>query len=197
MKKTRIGRFLYSNCQGIDSMGKNLGAPHITKSFSGDIFYNLIREQLTIPWPSFIARHNAIISVGSFRDFKHAEDKDILLRLAHRYKFGYINKILSNYRIHPQQLSINFDVSLRETIQISKFWKEKLTNDQIIQNNHFKIVSNAYYKAAIYSLYSETTKQQLLSLIFKSIKNKVRLNNIFLLVISFLPNKSIRIIYLF
>ena len=123
-EKNKNWSVLYSNCQGIDTNGKNLGDPHVKKFFSGNIFYNIIREEITIPWPSFIARHKAIISVGSFRDFKHAEDKDILLRLAHKYKFGYINKVLSNYRMHPQQLSINFEISLRETIQISNFWKK-------------------------------------------------------------------------
>ena len=40
------------------------------------------------------------------------EDFDVLLRLALKYQFLYINKKLASYRVHSNQNSINFQIML-------------------------------------------------------------------------------------
>ena len=40
-------------------------------------------------------------------DYRNAQDYDLWLRLAERYRFGYIDKVLVRYRIRPGRLSDN------------------------------------------------------------------------------------------
>jgi len=187
---------IYSNCQPIDERGDYLGHPTVNKFYSGKIFNLLLEGKVTPPLPTIIVNANAIRNVGSFRDFKSAEDKDILLKLAFEYEFGYIEKVLAYYRMHPKQMSKDYSISLNESITISNYWKNRCKKDTKIKKYVNLAISNAYYKAAIYSVASNVTKREMIKNTFNSLSYSIRLKNLFLLTIVLLPKKAIFRVFL-
>jgi glycosyltransferase involved in cell wall biosynthesis len=59
-----------------------------------------------IPGPSTIMAKRECLASHPYKEtFKHAEDYELMLRLAHIYRFKYIDQPLTSYRRHTQNLS--------------------------------------------------------------------------------------------
>ena len=69
--------------------------------------------QNCIPGSAAVVKRNTLIEVGSFdenKDFIHAEDSDLWLRIAQLgKKFYFINEPLGEYRVHDSNLSHDFE----------------------------------------------------------------------------------------
>lgn len=65
----------------------------------------LLRPGPTIVHPTVMMRKAAILKVGGYREFPHAEDRDLWLRLMGRGEFVQVNKPILHYRINDKGIS--------------------------------------------------------------------------------------------
>lgn len=93
----------YGGCDYIDAEGRVL----FTNS-SGAWASKILRfgPQL-IPQPGSLMRRSAFLNTtGLSNEFELAFDFDLFLQLKNQGKFGYLNKILAQFRWHPNSLSV-------------------------------------------------------------------------------------------
>jgi glycosyltransferase involved in cell wall biosynthesis len=88
-------------------------------------FESLFLHKLSIPWPTIIMKKSAVNNVGGFAKYKSVEDFDLLLKMAEKGIFFFIDEVLAIYRIHSNQLSSNFDLAKKEIFQVYNFWENK------------------------------------------------------------------------
>ena len=188
---------IYSNCQPIDESGKKVGSHTIPHYYSGNVFNHLLIGKLTPPWPTTMIRTKELRDIGSFRDYSSAEDKDIFLRLADKYEFGFTMDILAYYRMHPNQESNNYLTSLNESVSIYQYWYDKYQGSFSQREKILSIaLSNAYYKSTVYSLSSNTPKKEMYKYIYKSLKQKIQIKNLLISMLLIFPRKMIYTILL-
>jgi glycosyltransferase involved in cell wall biosynthesis len=76
-------------------------------------------EQNPIIQSAVVARRNAILAVGGYRDgMRHAEDYDLWLRLAQQHPFVCTHRRLVRYRVHAAQHSSHLDQMFRSAWQL-------------------------------------------------------------------------------
>ncbi len=188
---------IYSNCQPIDENGKKVGSRTIPQYYSGNVFDHLLIGKLTPPWPTTMIRAKELKDIGSFRAYSSAEDKDIFLRLADKYEYGFTKDMLAYYRMHPNQESKNHLTSLNESVLIYQYWYDKYQGSFAQREKLLSIaLSNAYYKSAVYSLSSSIPKKEMSNYIYKSLKHKLQIKNILVSMLLILPRKMIYTILL-
>ena len=128
------------------------------KSFQGDIFDKIITEEFTVCWPTVLFNTKALIMVGSFTGFRYLEDFDILLRLAEKYKFVFVNEKLASYRVHSGQSSVNYKIMLEEKMQIFDNWLTTWENQGALSKENRQLLlkkgmAHAYFVAGINAVY--------------------------------------------
>jgi glycosyltransferase involved in cell wall biosynthesis len=75
--------------------------------FEGNVLEPLFNDNF-ITTSSVVVRRKCLDDVGAFReDRRFATDYDLWLRLAERYRFGYVDRVSVRYRIRPGRLSDN------------------------------------------------------------------------------------------
>jgi glycosyltransferase involved in cell wall biosynthesis len=97
---------IYARAQWMDVRGKPLpqilGAP---EKFPGESLKSLLYGDCVCPI-AVVFRAECIARVGGFDEAMIGnEDWDMWIRMAEHYRFAYLDKILAQYRIHPQSLT--------------------------------------------------------------------------------------------
>lgn len=128
------------------------------KFFEGDVFYKIITEEFTVCWPTVLFNTKALIMVGSFAGFRYLEDFDILLKLAEKYKFVFVNEKLASYRVHIGQSSVNYQIMLEEKMQIFHNWLSTWEKQGALTKENRQLLltkgrSHAYFIAGINAVY--------------------------------------------
>ena len=121
---------VYSNYLKLDEKGgyeQNLLNNRLIRR--GRTFENIFLHKLTIPWPTVMFRTSVVIEVGMFSHYKQVEDFDILLKIAVKGLFFYIDENLAIYRIHTNQLSVDYDLTLKEILVVYDYWYTRWTNN--------------------------------------------------------------------
>lgn len=100
-----------------------------TRYLSGSIFEHLFLRKANISAVSVLFRRSCIVDVELFDEDPRCmgcDDRDLWLRISEKYHIVYIDKILSQYRIHSSNYSNNLEkmVSARYYI-VSKYRKNK------------------------------------------------------------------------
>ena len=95
---------VHSRYRYIDEQGKALAEATPFHAVRGHVLCYLL-EHLdgNVLFGSCTIRREALLAVGMFRperDFTNAEDVELLIRLASRYAFDYVDSILLDYRQH-------------------------------------------------------------------------------------------------
>ncbi|WP_075883330.1 glycosyltransferase [Candidatus Protochlamydia sp. W-9] len=89
----------------IDSNGSTIGEMH-GQEINPENFLATLLFRNVIPGPSTImAKRECLTSHPYHEHFVHAEDYELMIRLAHFYRFQYINLPLTYYRRHLNNLS--------------------------------------------------------------------------------------------
>ncbi|MBB6610332.1 glycosyltransferase [Pontibacter sp. Tf4] len=103
--------FVYSDTNLIDETGKVIGESYLEKINytrdlmpSGDIFIELMRFNFIQSCTPLI-RTSAARAVGGFNTKFWLEDYDLWLRLARKYKVGYLPEVLASYRRHSNSIT--------------------------------------------------------------------------------------------
>jgi len=109
----------YSDAYVIDENKKrNNRLFEISPPQSGMVRERLFKENF-IPILTAVVRRSVIDKTGLFDPkYKIAEDWDFFLRVAKRYKIGFINEPLAEYRIHRGSFSRQKDLAVSEAISI-------------------------------------------------------------------------------
>lgn len=71
---------------------------------TGEVFHALLARNF-VPTPAVLYRRSAIEAVGGWDPDLYYEDWDLLLRLADRYHFTYVDEVLAAYRIHDESMT--------------------------------------------------------------------------------------------
>ncbi len=67
-----------------------------------------LRKQSPFCQPTIMLRREAFEAVGGYRPvLAQAEDYDLFVRIAERFRCAGLDQVVLNYRIHPQQLSMH------------------------------------------------------------------------------------------
>lgn len=111
--------FVFSLCYTIDSVGKITGEVHYT--FELEQAYLGLLMQNFVMAPTVVMRRSCLEQVGLFDEsiFIPA-DWDLWLRLAHRFRVGYVNRPLSKYRLASNYTLRHVEQFVRETEYVLK-----------------------------------------------------------------------------
>ncbi|MDE2854490.1 MAG: glycosyltransferase [Chloroflexota bacterium] len=100
---------IYTHFQQVASDGATPVETGAFESYSADVFCELLRQTgCRILTSSSMCRADALRSIGGFEDdvkFRSAEDWDLFLRLAMRYRFHGIDRPLVHRRVHENMIS--------------------------------------------------------------------------------------------
>lgn len=93
-----------SQVSRLDSQGLDYGLWHPYPLEPNDILHFMMRSCVT--WhPTVMFRRSPIIAVGNYRDIYSAEDYDLWLRVALRYRLANLDQVLLQYRVHDKSVT--------------------------------------------------------------------------------------------
>lgn len=103
--------------------------------------YSSLLIENNISAPATVIRRSVIDEVGDFDERSNIEDWDMWIRIAKKYKIGYIDEPLIYYRLSEQNISKNVEYMWQGFYYIfKKYQKEYKASDQKnkIYENYFK-----------------------------------------------------------
>jgi Glycosyl transferase family 2 len=89
----------------IDAAGKRLGVSWLP--FEDHEIRQLLLDCTAFLHPSVLMSRSVLARVGGYREVKYAEDYDLWLRLAEQTKLANLRKVIHQYRVHPEQVSVS------------------------------------------------------------------------------------------
>jgi len=116
----------------------------------GDLFEELVRGNY-IPQLTVMIRRVVAEKIGVFNtepEYRSIEDYDYWLRIASRYKIGYINEPLGLYRVHSGGVSKSVNESLLNQMVLKKYLKDPQGPIREIISER---INDLYCKSAIYN----------------------------------------------
>lgn len=109
---------VYTALYLIDAAGKRIGEIR-SQSFSPADFLAHMFFRNVIPNPNTIMiKRECLIHHPYNEHFKHAEDYELMLRLAHLYRFKYLDTPLTSYRRHASNLSNDLDAHRQSELKV-------------------------------------------------------------------------------
>jgi len=131
---------VYSQCRLIDEHGRFIDRrPFPTVLCGGSMFEAILLQQCIPPWLTVMVRTSALREVAPFLPYGVVEDFDILLKLAHRGSFDYVDAPLASYRIHANQFSRKHDVKLNEGLAVLDEWVGRTEYDHQRHGRMFRL----------------------------------------------------------
>ena len=158
---------IYSQTEIIDS--NNYIIDKVNKSISGDIHNKLLIDGNFITFSSIIVKKDVLIKRGKIdNNLKYCEDYDVLLKITRDYWAIGINKYLTSYRVHNNNISSKkyYD----NNIEVIEFLKDYVVVHNICSNKiKYNIFLNNSYRVAylIYKLFSHKEFQKIVPLVIK------------------------------
>lgn len=131
------------NDQG-ESLGTLRGIDHETEDF---LAYMLFRN--LIPGPSIMAKREPLIRYPFNEHLKHAEDYELMLRLAHHCKFKYLDLPLTFYRRHQKNLSNSLKEHRQAEFNILKSYSQEHI-EKVVDKSHLSKEDKTLLKGKIY-----------------------------------------------
>ena len=103
-KENKESDIVYGNCEFINSQGKCLYTLYSPRHAHYGVWKLRV---FNISHPSWFARKSVLLSLGCYNTkLKFISDCDIILRaLEQKYKFKYIQKVLSRFTLHDANAS--------------------------------------------------------------------------------------------
>lgn len=143
---------IYTNVDFCDEEDRvyETNVKHGDSGIEGNAFEHLLRTKTFIFGPAAIYRTEALRSVGGYDATLKFEDYDMLLRLANRFKFKYIDHSLTLYRHYTSRKSLANTVQEKAVDQLEfiksmvKFLGQHEATDRIILSKIYK--KHSYYQ---------------------------------------------------
>ena len=105
---------------------------HIKKEGS---FFSKLLENYFIPAPSTFYKTNVYKEIGTYDESISVEDYDFHLRVAKKFNYIFIDKILVSYRQHKSNLSNSYNS--KENLLMTQYCLLKHVNDKLNQKEVF------------------------------------------------------------
>lgn len=142
---------VYADSYVSDAAGQVLGRLSQRSVFRrGRVFEPLLQSNF-VPLSTVTIRRRAMIEVGPFLPYKVAEEYDIFLKCAARYRFEFVDEPLATCRIHAGQFSLNYEAALSELVAIYGAWAQApapatpAAIDRAIGHSYYVAGKNAIY----------------------------------------------------
>lgn len=115
---------VYSDSNIVDAEGNKLRTSFDSEKPSrGAVFNQLLSSYNFIPLLSVLIRREVLDEIGMFdSNLKVAEEYDLFLRIAHKYRVDYIDQPLASYRVHANNWSHKRDIGIKEELSILDKW---------------------------------------------------------------------------
>jgi len=188
---------VYSDCQTINSNGCPLKKTK-GKFYRGMIFDDLLRHNFIPPSLTVVMKKECIHAVGKFSEYRASIDFDLLLKLAFRYPFDFVDEILASYRLHNQALSFDYEGAYMECYEILEGWKK---HPACQSPSKTKLINSAvgrlFYIIGVYSLVQDKDAKKARMNLYKSMRIDPSLKTLIFLLISFVnPSRMDKIMLL-
>lgn len=90
------------------------------KGYSGWIFKNLLSKSI-VQTSTVVVKRECLNAVGPYDEsFKLADEYDMFLRVAKRFQCGFVDKVLTKYRVHDMNASKNDLLFDKENLRVFK-----------------------------------------------------------------------------
>ncbi|OGX08664.1 MAG: hypothetical protein A2Z88_10335 [Omnitrophica WOR_2 bacterium GWA2_47_8] len=134
--------FVYCGTYLIDLEGKITGQRTIWEEEDAT-FARLYRGNIIISPSISLIRRDCLKDVGYYDEgLYQSSDYDMWIRLARKYKFVYLDKILAKYRVHEKSLGRNLDRRLKLHVKI--FNKPEISGDKTWLEKRIRIAQEYY-----------------------------------------------------
>jgi len=145
----------------INEKGEKIGELH-SQSYAPENFLALMLFRNLIPGPSTVMTKSGCLKTHPYHlDYLHAEDYELMLRLAQHYQFFYLDLPLTSYRRHDHNLSNNLAAHRKAELKVLQSYS--LTQiESIVQKTSLKIEEKTLLKAKI--LYNQARFEQALEI---------------------------------
>lgn len=104
------------------------------KFVEGDMFDFLIENVFLFPTPTVCIRKDCFDKVGLYDENLLYEDPDMFLRIAQRFKIGYIDKLLTIHRIHGANSGKDPGILIAGMILMEEKWSKVNLGSQTLKN---------------------------------------------------------------
>lgn len=120
----------------MDQTGNRIGEIR-SQPYPPEDFLALMFFRNLIPNPNTIMAKRACLASHPYNEhFKHAEDYELMLRLAHHYRFEYLDSPLTSYRRHLTNLSNNLRAHRQAELKVLNMYGRDHI-EYIIERSHF------------------------------------------------------------
>lgn len=143
-----------------------LGPSNTFDKKNGWLTYETLLQQNFVPG-SLMFRNSVFKELGKFDTSMKVEDWNMWLRIARKYKIGYINEQLTYYRMHAEntmnnaQLRQQINNDLLETLLIEKDFCYQSAYKTIFQNTVRKFLDKNYTPSLLLKMYPLFAKYQM------------------------------------
>jgi len=139
---------VYTAMRFIDSHGNPIGELHGQEIDPKNLVIHLLFRNV-IPGPGAIfAKRECLVKNPYNPSYKHAEDYDLMIRLAHRYRFKYLDLPLISYRRHGANLSNNQQEHRKSELSILRQYSQDHI-ETLLNHSHFDGAQKALMKGKI------------------------------------------------
>lgn len=108
---------VYSNADHIDAEGRVIGRRYGTPPGEGWLAEHFLRTGVAVPIVTTLIRHECLDEVGPFNERLYGwDDYELLVRLASRFRFGYLGEPLARLRYHDE----------------NAWWHERMLSDPFV-----------------------------------------------------------------
>ncbi len=127
----------------------------------------LLKPVIIGPGGTIMVRREVIAAVGAFDEqLEIYEDWEFCYRIARKYKIGFVNEALIDYRLHGHNSHLNLE-KMERSLKIA-FAKAFETSDKKIQRlrresygNFYKILAGSYFHQGNYPLFVKNSLKSL------------------------------------
>lgn len=140
--------------------GQGLATDHYKRGQGNVDTFESLYEMPFIPALTVVIRRRCLDEVGYFDpQLPNAQDYDLWLRLAKRYRFCYMDMPLAKYRLHGSNLSRNIDQRIKDHVMVVNkpeiagdfsFMKRRIRTAKVYyQFAGYYVAAKQFYKAGI------------------------------------------------
>lgn len=146
---------VYCAVEFIDGEGEVVGTEQLDNSLQGNIYSQLlIKNRMT--GGTVVVRKNVLEDVGLFDpEFKAAENWDLWIRICKKYYAALVDKPLVQYRVHPDNMSKDFELMLAAKKNIMDKHCDRQSSDSMIAKSSALAEADYFYRLGVHQFSTE------------------------------------------
>ena len=184
LKDNEIG-LTYTNFHNYYLDGSKVPGTTFFKFKKGQVFKELLKTNFIV-LSSVIVPKNIIMEFKGFPKYSWAEEYDLFLKIAYKYKIDFIQTPLIAYRYHDSNASFtDFDTQLHESKEIYDYWSK--VNDSEIKKICHEAIGLEHYSVSRRFLFHLKDRKNAKSNIKHALVHQFKLKFLLFFLFCFLP----------